>query len=122
MNVVVDQPVAVLQVLTFGNAVGGNQQIQLAFLGHVGRALFRAWREGRQYGCQIGTQAGDRSLVAAGAGDQGRLHTQGFIGPGGELLVQVARRVGKGSEDDDLAIARIDRALALISEHLAQLC
>ena len=36
MNVIVDEVVAVLQVLTFGNTVGGNQNIKLI-------GAFRAW-------------------------------------------------------------------------------
>ncbi len=42
VDVVVDQTVAVLKVLAFGDAVGGDEQIQFAFLGQLLRALLGA--------------------------------------------------------------------------------
>ena len=33
MNVIVDQVIAILQILPFGNTIGGNQQIDLALCG-----------------------------------------------------------------------------------------
>ena len=45
VDVVVDQPVAVLQVLAFGDAVGGDEQVELALAGETPRAA--PWRVAR---------------------------------------------------------------------------
>ena len=45
VDVVVDEPVAVLEVLAFGDAVGGDEQVEFAFAGEVLRALLGAGRE-----------------------------------------------------------------------------
>ena len=64
MDVVVDQPVAVLKVLTLGDAVGGNEQIDFPFARQIFRALFGARRESSEDGGQILAQPRQRGLVA----------------------------------------------------------
>ena len=90
VDVVVDEPVAVLEVLAFGDAVGGDEQIELAFAGEVLRALLRARREGGEDGGEVLAQAGQRRLVAAGAGDERGVEAECRLWP-------TARAVRRGS-------------------------
>jgi hypothetical protein len=46
VDVVVDEPVAVLQVLAFADAVGGDQQVDLALMARSARALLGSGRKG----------------------------------------------------------------------------
>ena len=46
MDIVVDQPVTVLEVLAFGDAVRRDQKIDLAFACQVIRPFLGPWREG----------------------------------------------------------------------------
>jgi hypothetical protein len=49
MNVVIDKIIAVLQVLTLGNAVRANEQVNLIeFFWEDSGLLLRQWREERQ--------------------------------------------------------------------------
>ena len=41
MDVVVDQPVAVLKILTFGDAICGDEQVEITFIRECTRSLFR---------------------------------------------------------------------------------
>ena len=70
VDVVVDEVVAVLKVLAFGDAVGGDQQVDLAFGGQLRRALLRAGREGGQDAAEVVAQVRQGGLVAPGAGDE----------------------------------------------------
>ena len=71
VDVVVDEPVAVLEVLALGDAVGGDQEVELALVGEVLGPLLRAGREGGEDGGEVLAEARQRGLVAARAGDQG---------------------------------------------------
>ena len=63
MDVVVDQIIAVLQVLALGNTVGGNQHIDLRRIVRKQNVFaFRDGREARQNGIQICPQLRDRRL------------------------------------------------------------
>ena len=120
MDVVIDEPVAILEVLAFGNAVGGNQQIQLTFPGHLRGPLFGSRREGGKDGAEIPAKTGQGRLVPAGAGDQCRLYAERFLRPSGKLSVKVLGCIGECGKYDDLAVAGVDRAAALGLDHLAQ--
>ena len=88
VDVVVDEPVAVLEVLAFGDAVGGDEQVELAFAGKLLRPLLRARREGGEDAGQVLAQVGQRGLVAARAGDQRRVQCRASPWP----TAQAARR------------------------------
>src|SRR6185312_13423719 len=62
VDVVVDEVVAVLQVLAFGNAVGGDQQVDFAILRHGLHLdpLFGAWGE-------VGEDVGEVGLAEGAA-------------------------------------------------------
>ena len=120
VDVVVDQPVAVLEVLAFGDAVGGDEQVEFALVGvFLGPLLGPRGERGENRG-QILAQAGERGLVAAGAGDQRRVDAEVCLRPRGKLLVEITGGVGEGGEDDHLAVAGVDRVAALVLDHLAQ--
>ena len=57
MNVIVDEVVAVLQVLTFGNTVGGDQHIDFRLITrHQQLLVLRDRREAGQHRVQVGTE------------------------------------------------------------------
>ena len=87
VDVVVDQPVAVLKVLTLGDAVRGDEQVKLALAGKFLGPLFGARRECGEDGCQVFAQSGQRGLIAARAGDKRRVDAKGCLHPRGELVV-----------------------------------
>jgi len=122
VDVVVDEPVAVLKILAFRDAVGGDEQVQLAVARQVRRALLGAGREGAEQRAQISAQIRERGAVAAGPGDQGRVDAQVLLRPGCELCVEILGRVGEGGEDENFAVARIDRLAAFVLYDLAQRC
>ena len=80
VNVVIDQPVAVLKVLPFADAVGGDQQVQLALNRKFFGALFGTRRERCQDAAEVAAQ-GQGRLIAARARDQGALNAQIGLGP-----------------------------------------
>ena len=119
-DVVVDQPVAVLEILTFGDAICGDEQVEVTFVREFIGSLFGLRCERGENRGQVLTQAGNRRLVAARAGHQRRVDVKGCLRPRGELVVEITGRVGEGGKDDHLAVAGVDRVPALLVDHLAQ--
>jgi hypothetical protein len=120
VDVVVDEPVAVLEVLTLGDAVGRDEQVQLAFVGKLLRTLLREGREGSEDGSQVLAQPGKRGLVAARAGHEGGVDAVLLLRPWSELVIQIMGGIGERSEDDDLTVAGVDRAATLGLDDLAE--
>ena len=124
VNVVVDDGVRVLQVLALGDAVGGDQQVQLAFIGELGRALFGLRRKGGQHAGEVGAQAGQIGLVAARTGDQRAVQAQLATRPVGNAVVQIEGGIGERREDDGLAVRApidgVDRLRHLVFDQCAQ--
>ena len=81
VDVVVDDGVAVLEVLAFADAVGGDQQVDFAFTGKVFGPLLGAGREGRDDAGEVLAQVGQRGLVVAGTGDEGRVQAEFLLCP-----------------------------------------
>ena len=114
MDVVVDDGVAVLEVLALGDAVGADEDVQLARLFGVDqRLLLGKGREQRQQALEVvglaaaghGAQCGVRGIAA---GDLAHMYLVGLDQKVGEVVVEVVRGVGEGREDQHLAIAGID--------------
>jgi hypothetical protein len=103
VDVVVDEPVAVLQVLAFGDAVGGDQQVELALVGEFGRALLGARRERGEDAAQVLAQAG-RVVWLRPEPVTSAIRCRGRPWPSRQSGRRGTRGVGEGGEDDDLRL------------------
>ena len=113
--------VAVLQVLAFADAVGGDEQVEFAFAGEVLGPLLGAGREGGEDAGEVLAQVGQRRLVVAGAGDEGGVQAETPSAPtAASCSIEILGGVGKGGEDDDLAVAGVERVAALVLDDFAQ--
>ena len=81
MDVVVDQEVAVLQVLTFGNAVCGDQEVDLSLFRKLDGALLRPGRKRAEDCAHIRPQVSDGGLVGSGAAHDGSIDAQRRLRP-----------------------------------------
>ena len=81
VDVVVDDRVAVLEVLALADAVRGDQQVDFAVAGEVLGTFLRAGRERRDDADEVLAQVGQRRLVVAGAGDKGRVQAEFLLAP-----------------------------------------
>ena len=122
MDVVVDKVVAVLQVLTFRDAVGGNQNINVSGItGHQQFLVLGYRRKTGQNGIQITMQTGHGGAAIHVAGNHGGMQPEVFQHIRAHIVVQVFCRVRKGSEDDDLPVVRVDGMFHLVFQHVQQL-
>jgi len=82
VDIVIDQRVAVLQILAFGNAIGGNQKVNFPLLRHGGHfgALFGAGGKVGQDVIECSLTEGAAVGVCA-ARDQGQVNAQGIACP-----------------------------------------
>ena len=120
VDVVVDEPVAVLEVLALGDAVGGDEQVELALAGKLLRALLRARCERGEDRGEILAQPGQRRLVAARAGDQRGVDAERRLRPRGELVVEVAAVSAKAVKTITLRLPGLIGLRHLLFDHLAQ--
>src|SRR3989442_373443 len=104
MDVVIDKEITVLEVLAFGNAVGGDEQVNLAFL----------WQR-RDFGAVFGTRRkvgedlievglAEGRAVATAARNQRDVNTKLFVRPGRQGVEQVFCGVSKGGEYEHLFV------------------
>jgi hypothetical protein len=106
VDVVVYEQIAVLKILTLADTVGGDEQVDLfALVGESDGLFGAALSEGSEVGEDVvvvgATEGGG---VAAIAANETAVDAEFGMRPVGEMLVEVARGVGKGGEDDDLAV------------------
>ena len=84
-------------------------------------SLLRDRREGGEYGTEVRPQPLQGRLVASVlAGHDGAVHPMIPQNPVRDVLVEVVGGIGKGREDQDLAIAGIDRAGNLAADQLLE--
>lgn len=104
VDVVIDEIVAILQVLAFADAVSGDQQVDLALLGHGGD-LGAVLRHGGEIGEDLveGTVA-ERGAGVAAPTDQGHVDSQLAGAPREERLVEIDGGVGERGEDEHLPV------------------
>ena len=115
MDVVVDQIVAVLEVLAFGNAVRGDQDVDLVVVVREEKRLFLGKRgEEREDGVEVHLELRNRGTPVLRAGDHGRVQAELFLRERRDVLVEVGGRVGERGEDQDFPVAGIDRILDLL--------
>ena len=88
MDIIIDQQVAVLEVLAFGDAVRGNKEVDLLRLresGLGGTGLGQRRKIG-QYVVIVGIP--ERSAIAAVPDDKGRVDPESFLCPRGQLVIK----------------------------------
>ena len=104
MDVEVDEIVAVLQVLTLADAVGGDEHVNLTVgVGKYGYFLLADWREEGEHGVEVELLlAFSFSVVRAStsARHEGGVKIELLLDVGREVIIEINRRVGKGGEDN----------------------
>ena len=94
MNIIVDQIITVLQVLTFGNAVGGDQQINIRMV--CVRQAVPPLGNGRKAGencIQITTEFGNGCFTIHAAGDFGSVQPKRLLYIAGNILIQIVSSI-----------------------------
>ena len=104
VNIVIDQQIAILEVLAFGDTIGGDQQVNLLLLRHGFHLvpLFGSGREVDQNFVELRPAQGG-AIRTGSPGNQRDTYTQ-ILGQFLQLLVQIRGGIGKGAEHHDLAI------------------
>ena len=108
MDVVVDDVIAVLEVLPLGNAIGADEEINLAFLlRQDGSFVFRPGRkEGEQRLEIVGFR--ECAFLPIAAGDFRGMQLLRFQKMLRQMLVEVVRRVCERGEHEHLSVPGID--------------
>ena len=93
--------VAVLEVLAFADAVGGDEQVDFAFAGEVLGTFFRARREGREDAGKILAEVGQAwSGCGRAPVTRAECRPSSFCAQPGKLAIEILGGVGEGGEDD----------------------
>ena len=121
MDVVVDQIVAVLQVLTFGNTVGGNKDVQFicapwkqtALPLETGEKQVRTvLRSARSFGMVVLPS----TVPVISAVSSPKL----LLGKPADIHIKVIGGIGKSGKDDDFPVARVNGMLHLFLDEVKQ--
>ena len=84
VDVVIDEVIAVLKVLALGNAIRGDEQINLTVLGH-GRHLVAVFGARGKVGEDlVEVRFAKRGVVFTAAGNQGDMNAQFLVRPGAQ--------------------------------------
>ena len=127
MDIVVNQIVAVLQVLTFRDTVCSDEYVDVFmnpwFLGFVLfiKDVIFVFGDGREEGeyiikCTLKLRNGAFALCTTR--DEGNVQSAVCLDSFGKLLIEIVCRVGKGSEDEYLPVVLVDR----MGKLLLQVC
>ena len=121
VDVVVDQVVAILEVLALADHVGSDEHVQLArFLGHRKATLFRVRREQRHDLLEVEAYSQGRLRAMAASRDDSCIKAD--VGEcGSEFPVEVVGGVSERGEDEYLAVTLVDRVLSLVHNQLLEL-
>ena len=120
VNVVVHQTVAILQVLSLGDAVRGKNDVYLA-LGAGGlRQLLGGGAEVGQDVLEGGTRELEGIGAVGAARDLGALQAQLVLEHGRQLVEEVVRGVREGAEDQHLAVVLVVGVSDLLHDEVAQ--
>ena len=121
MNVIVDEVVAVLQVLTFGNTVGCNQNIKL--IGTSGQEYsfaLRNRREAGQHRVEIGSELRNGCSSVNRSGNLCRFQSEVLFCEFTDVCKEVIGGIRECSEDNDLLITGIDWLLNFLADQVKQ--
>ena len=117
MNVVVYQIIAVLQVLTFGDTVGSNQDIDFRLAaGHQNIPSLGNRGEAGQNIVEGCLKAFDGCLAINAARDNGSIQSVFLLYIGADILIEVFCRVGECGENDHLLIIGVNRILNFVGQ------
>ena len=120
VDVEVDDGVAVLEVLAFADAVRGDKQIDVAFVSEIRRTFLGPRRKGSDDAGEVLAEARQRGFVVACACDKGRVQTEFFLCPIRKFVIKVMSGIGKGSKDEELAVALVDGLATLALDDFAE--
>ena len=121
VDVVVDQVVTVLQVLSLGNTVGGYQEIDHVMISrHHQLFLLGDWREAGEHGVHVVPQTGTGGTAFHGAGNQCSVEAVLLFYVGADMFVEVFRCVGESGKDQNLPVVPVDRLFQLIVDNREQ--
>ena len=121
MNVIVDEVVAVLQVLTFGNTVSCNQNIKL--VGASGQEYsfaLRNRREAGQHRVEIGSELRNGCSSVNRSGNLCRFQSEVLFCEFTDVCKEVIGGIRECSEDNDLLITGIDWLLNFLADQVKQ--
>ena len=108
MDVVIDEVIAVLEVLSFGNTIRGDEQINLTILRH-GWHLVALLGTRRKVGEDlIEFRFAKRGAVVSTAGNEGNVDAQIFVGPRTQRFEQVGGSVRERSEHEHLPVRLVE--------------
>ena len=117
VDIVIDQVIAILQVLAFANAVRRNQQVDIARDNVPEQMTFLGLRRKiRQHRIVIGTQLREIRATVHIARYKCRVDSVFLEQLLGKLFVEVFRRIGKCREQDYLLVPRIDWVFNLVAD------
>ena len=122
VDVIVHQEIAVLKVLTFRDAIRGNEDVDI-LAAQTRIDLIAVLGDGREAGEDLGkvtANAFDVGLSAARSRDLSNAQPQLAGCELGNMLVEVVCGVGERGEDNDLLVARVDGVLDLLGNELLE--
>jgi hypothetical protein len=104
VDVVVDQVVAVLKVLAFADAVGGDEEVDFALLRHGGNlgAVLGAW--GKVGEDLVVSARAKRGAGVAAAADEGQVDAEFLVRPVEQRFIEVGGGVRERGEDEDFPV------------------
>ena len=121
MNVVVNQVIAILQILSFGDTVGRNQHVNLRrVVRKKNRLVLRNRREAGQYVIEGRLQAFGGRLSINRAGDDRRIQAIPIFHVFAHMFIQVTGGIRECGEDDDLFVSGVDGVSHLIIQQPEQ--
>ena len=122
MNVVVNQIVAVLQVLSLGNAVGRNQDIDIHLaVRHEEFSALRNRRKASEHVVESCRKLFYRALSVHASRDDGGIQSVARFQKGADLLIEILRSIGKCREDEHFFVAFVNRVLYFLREQVKEL-
>ena len=115
MDIVIDEIVAVLKVLSFRDTVGCYKDINDGIVvGHQEVLVLRYWREASEHGVQIATELRNSRATFNAAGYHSRVEFEFRFYILAYIFVQVFGSIRKGCKDYHLRVAGIDGVLNLV--------
>ena len=121
MDVVVDQIVAILQILSLGDAVGRNQDIDIHLA--VRHEKFSALRNRRKAGKHVIEGCRKllyRALSVNASRNDGGIQSVARFQKGADLLIEILRGIGKCREDEHFFVAFVNRVFYFFREQVKE--
>ena len=120
MNVVIHQSITVLQILTFRDTVGRNQDVDIGCIEFQSRLILGNGREAGEHIVKVRFEFWNGRSTVYRAGNKRSMQTVSFEHKVANVIVEIRGCIGERGEDDEFAVAGIDRMLDLIGDGLQQ--